>query len=223
MVEPVTVTLLYRGRPILSREYSVRTYCENQIRRYENNNEQPALVAVCYAILDYGSYAQQYFGYRSDDLINGTYSRADEIPEITVPEAETVKTPITNAITNGTSTLDLQARIEMNFYFVPGDGTSLDDITVEVKKDGKVTSDYMLGKDDKGRAKVNVFNIKPADLEGVVSVTAYVNGEASYRVTTSPIGYVYRHQNDEKILGILCKGVYNYYQKVSEYFGWNNQ
>lgn len=69
--------------------YSALTYARDQLRRSEN----PAMKQLMVAMLNYGAAAQQYFGYRTDSLMNSGLT-ADEKALVQVYDSFMVADPI---------------------------------------------------------------------------------------------------------------------------------
>ena len=108
-------------------EYSVRTYCENQINKHYNNSgstaKQRALADACIALLHYGTAAQYYFdNYRIDDLANKNIVDKYPTPEWNDNYLTDLAAVNTNIVTDGTTvtevgkTLSLSGAIFINFY-----------------------------------------------------------------------------------------------------------
>ena len=108
-------------------EYSVRTYCENQINKHYNNSgstaKNRALADACVALLHYGTAAQYYFdNYRIDDLANKNI--VDKCPAFVWDQSYLTDLAAvnTNIVTDGTTvtevgkTLSLSGAIFINFY-----------------------------------------------------------------------------------------------------------
>ena len=111
-------------------EYSPKKYATNMIGRTTTSEN---LKALCVAMLNYGAAAQQYFGYRTDDLMNASLTgdqqalvRAYDAGLFRGPvAADSTKTGIFAATANGftgrSATVSFEGAFAINYYFAPDD------------------------------------------------------------------------------------------------------
>ncbi len=148
-------------------EYSVKTYCDNTLADADASQE---LKAVCAALLNYGSSAQQYTGVNSSTLVNPNYNAAPTAPTYTKTVTQT-NTESDNLTWKG-ATMLLQDTISFKFYFKPA-----------------VSSENFY------RGHLNMYYGKDADNDGKgdKAVEIYVgnDGNISYFDTETVNGEVY--------------------------------
>ena len=214
MNDTVDFCVKYKGTEIFHMPaYSIRMYCERQL----SGTVSDKLRNICLAVLDYGAAAQNYFGYRQDNLANSTYS-ADAIDSTVVP-AFTTSATRNGDIVKMSASLSLKARTELNFY-IYSDGSISTTPTVTVGGEGWANLTFDLA-GTSGGVRVYKLTIKglASSMLGqnvVVSVTTDASGEGT--VTYSPMAYACRNQNKDGALGTVCKALYNYYVAAGAYF-----
>ena len=209
--------------------YSIRTYCDSQIG---DDNASDGLKALCQATLDYGTYAQEHFGYRTDDPANLNNGKADGTTEATVAatvvagehavSADEASADFRAKVKSVSASTALDSQVTLNFYVTPNLGTSADDITVTV--DGAVagaggTAGVSRRTFADGRVLVQVSGIEARALDHKYVVTVEA-GDASRTFRYSALSYAYSKQDVGKNhLGDLCRALFNYWAAAKGYLG----
>jgi hypothetical protein len=107
-------------------QYSPEKYAMSRIQ----NSSNEKLKALCVAMLNYGAAAQQYFGYRTDDLMNGALTEAQKA--LAAPydaayftgavKADPTKTGVFGnpwGFSSRSASVSFEGAFAMNFYFTP--------------------------------------------------------------------------------------------------------
>lgn len=200
----VNIRVYYSGELIESIDYSAKDYCDAKIA----NNESEKLTDLCNALLDYGAYAQQRFGYNA----GGSYYNA-EIEEIVIPEAVPNVESAAGIVSKIGVSLSLESKTKVNVYFVPVENLSLSDYSATV--DGQsVTLTQM----SDGSIRINsIPGLVAKDLDKVYDIEITAQGIGTMTLQYSPLVYAFSKQNDAKEGGI-CKALYHYHLAAQEYF-----
>ena len=110
--------------------YSAKTYC---LSRVENSTDEN-MKALCVAMMNYGAAAQQYFGYKTDDLMNAAFGdyqylitayRPDMMAQrAVVDEAKAGAFGITpTGFASRTASMSADGVFSINYYFTPATAT----------------------------------------------------------------------------------------------------
>ena len=118
--------------------YSPKKYATNMLSKSSTSAAQKAL---CVAMLNYGAAAQNYFGYRTDDLMNASLTAAQQalvIPydaslfkgAIAADASKTTNFPKnTDAFSLRSATVSFEGAFAINYYFAPSN-TIVGDMTL---------------------------------------------------------------------------------------------
>lgn len=219
--------------------YSPKTYCYNQI---ENNPDDDVYVTLMAAILNYGSAAQVYFDYNTDNLMNSLLS--DELKTATwdgslvrsdysVPDGKDSDFVRDASVTSRGGYLNLEGAIDYNFYakvdFTPEkaiiyywteeDAVTLDKLTLENAASNEEMSynealERYEGKFE-GQAAKEMFNT-------VYACIAFekADGEVVYSgvIGYSPERYAYINQNKGNAEAELSRALAAYGDAARTYF-----
>ena len=93
--DKVTATLHYKDKSYALTQYSVKDYLNTIVQNKDKKEEYGKATDIASAILNYGSRAQLYFGYKTDSLVNSALSDA-EIKKADSILAQDIKKAITN-------------------------------------------------------------------------------------------------------------------------------
>ena len=219
MTDTVSFKVKYDGVVIFSiNDYSIQSYCENKIAA---SGTTAKLRELCYAVLDYGASAQNFFDYETSNIANATYSNMSEVEALTLPNNWAVTTTgnkATAGISKISATLNTVSQTEIYFYITPTGSQKANDYTVSAVDATNVenTPRISCSKSDQsdGRILVVVRGIAAKYLGDQYTLT--VNGE--YTVTYSPMSYAYNKQNGANGLGNLVKAMYQYSVKAAAFF-----
>ena len=210
MTEKVHVIITYDNygveTVIADRYYSVQDYCKNKI---ENSNN-PQLVDLCKATLNYGRTAQLVFGHNTDDLAGQEDYYGWDYSATTIDETynkKSVSDPYEMFTLVG-MTLSLESRTEINFYFIPADGT----FTGYTFKYGEeeLHADVV-----GGYLRVIIPGISATSLNTEVTITCAHDGKTA-EATYSALSYAYsKYQNGgTENLRMVSRALYEFYQKA---------
>ena len=176
---------------------SVKRYADYLIEHQDDNQTFKDAVELVQAMLQYGTYAQNYF------------SDADALSDIdtTIPESVYTATENAEALFDG-ATLSLKSQTTLSLYF-----KSTAPLTLSI--DGKTEGvDYEL-ENAGSEYVIRIRNIAAYDLDKPVTVN--VNGEDT--LIYSPLTYCYKAQTsgDTKLANTV-KALYAYHLAAKEYF-----
>ena len=175
---------------------------------------KPHLVALCKAVLDYGTSAQLNMNYRLDDLANkGNYYT--DLSSIEIPEYSLGYSIHKGEVTKLSASLSLESYTMMNFY-VGGSDLSIVSLTCNGEP-----VDYTPQPQADGSIYIPVSGIAAKELANYYTLTFNTTSGENY-ISFSPMVYAYANRNGEKYLGELCKDLYNYYSKAKEFFAIEN-
>jgi len=195
------------GRLVKGEDYSVKKYADYIL----NNDYAQDLKDLLTAMLNYGTHAQQYFEYRTDNLA-GTGWSTEALSKVTAQTLEAFRTTDTGtdlAEFYGAS-LILKSETTLRFFFDVDENA-----TFKVTLDGE----ELEIKERNGLYYVDVKNISAKDLGE--SITLVIDdGTKTAEVSASPMTYCYNilaaGNYDENMVN-LAKALYLYYVEASSY------
>ena len=202
MTDKIIFTAMYDEKTEVSSAYSVRRYAdillaEKEYAEYHNIVRQ---------MLSYGSAAQQYFAYGTDNLADkGIVNSAQR----TVPQGQTQDVQIIGKAEGvsfyGISMVFLE-KISLYFYFNGGEG-------ITFRLNGNICTPE---KTDTGY-RILVPDINLQDLDEQVTVTATDANGSTITVAYSPMNYIVRmHQKGSENLQMLLQKLYNLHLAAEE-------
>ncbi|MBQ8297806.1 MAG: hypothetical protein IJX77_08500 [Ruminococcus sp.] len=188
-----------------SRTVTVKEYAEEIIGDLDAYGEEAAALAK--AMLNYGAYAQEYFGYNTDNLANSGLSDEDKALG-TVAVEESLKLVETGTLPDGVSyygsSLLLKNKTIIRHYFVIEDGAEIpavsDGWSALTEKDGYYYTE--------------ITGITAADLDVAQTLTI-----GDYTLSYSPLSYAYAVLSGEykAALQNVVKALYLYNQAANAY------
>lgn len=191
--------------------WSVKDYCDVILA----GDYDQKLKDVVTAMLNYGAYAQSYFGYKTDDLA----ADLSDLGSVT----ETAKPVVAGSVTGvnlNRWTLTLDSNVTMKLYFTL-DGVNPEDLTVTVTgPDGSVTTVDALELVG-SRYRVTINDITSGYLNDNYVVTVTAGGE-NLTVTSSAMCYVsgvLAMENADPALVNLVTALKLYSVAADAYFG----
>ena len=192
MADSIILTIT-NGDDKVEKEYSVAMYAQKIL----DDEKQEAYHALVQAMLNYGAAAQKYFGYNTDNIVNGTES-ATEIPEST----EEMKVNVTNEnIRFYGASLVYREKIAVRFYFT-GNAEGIAFVA-----NGKPYT----ASEKNGLWCVEVSDVMPQELNQQITLTA-----EGVEVSYGPMNYIVRmNQKGDAKLQALMKELYNYHLAAS--------
>ena len=211
-----------------SREYiyTVKDYAEDLIDYYKNTDEK--LVNLVNALLNYGAYAQKYFGFNTGYLANEKLDAAmqsetyfqtilDNPEDYFVPME--LNYPEVNKIGTFTkANLTLETLTTLNVYFKPADGVSVEDLSFTLNGTTSLTP-VQTGTD--GEYLLKVSDIKAQKLgdtcEFVVTLKKDNTDKATLSYNALAYGYNMVTVTYKQDIKNLCAALYEYYSCAKTY------
>lgn len=184
--------------------YSAEQYCRALIADTSSDNYK-VYADLVKALMNYAGYAQVYFGYGTDSLVNsGLFAGADPVKTVDLPENElSVSGALPEGLTHKSVSLILDSETTVRHYFVAENGISEYSFSVE----GKSVTPKPTG--DGKTYIVDICGITPRMLDKSYTVT--VNG--TYSASYGALSYAYRQSASEDsspALKELVKALYLY-------------
>lgn len=190
LMDKVQLTVvLDEGVEGLTRAYSVRDYVDHLLANEEYEKSYPGLGDFLRSMLNYGAYAQEYFGYNTASPANGgIYTEANNPllnADVTVTDKITVSGSLDGITADGWA-LSLLSKTTARIFFKLNGGESVEGYTFTlVTGDGEVP--VSVHKDGE-RYRVDVEGIAAADLSTVYTVRV-TKGEESLDVSFTALAY----------------------------------
>ena len=217
--------------------YSPKTYAMNRLK----NSTSDETKALCVALLNYGAAAQQYFGYKTDALMNADltaeqqklvedYSSDMVTPVVKVDAAKAGEFAAAYGFSKKSATLSLEGIFAINYYFTPScsvDGnvtfyywTAEDFAAANVLTAENSTGTSSMSLTESGAYWAEVSGIAAKEFDEAIYVTAvyesdgvtYCTGVISYSLSTYFAGRVENGSASIKDLSAAA-AVYGYYAK----------
>ena len=206
MIDKLTMTVKSGETVLYTEEYSAKAYADQAIANADGSLSAET-VALVKAMLNYGGYAQQYFGYATDDLANAGLNLA--LPEI---QRDTAAYPCTvtgsvTGISDAGATLRLDTRTHIVFSITLADGAN--------------AADYQF---EGGSVEVNGNNVT-VTTDGIYAQSLTENknltvkcGDEVLTVSYSPMTYIMNqleHENADLVA--LLRALYAYHTAAVAY------
>ena len=211
MTEKVKVTVSYQNQVIKQATLSIQSYCDSMISLYgsSQNEKEKALADLCKATVDYGSYAQKVFNYKTGQLANygEDYFKNSSIQ---VPASELTVSGGCEDITGSTFSLLTTSKTQLVVYFKHPKGLSMDGYTFTC--DGKAVDAV----DAKNRFAVTVEGISAKNLGKRYDIAVKDEQGDSMTVNVSPLDYM-RVAIDSNYQPETNRAFYNYYSKANAF------
>lgn len=230
MTEIVTVQFIANDKVYLSDTISVAYYAGIILENTSGNSDYASAQDVVRAMLNYGGYAQQYFGVNTGILANtGIYDgsgSANPAIDANVFKNETKDLSGIDVIPSNSqlkfvgASLVCKSVTEMKFYYemaAPISANSVNDVyritafgtnNISMKVDGKILV-------------ITVTNINASELDDInaISITRKDNAMSPITFTYSPLSYMVsaNTKDSNSKLAIMMRAMYYYNQEVSKY------
>ncbi len=188
--DKVQLTVVFAdGVEGVTHTYSVRDYVDHLLSDTEYEKAYPGLTDFLYSMLNYGAYAQAYFGYNADaPASSGIYTPENDPvinTAVTVNDTVTVSGNL-DGITVNSWSLSLLSKTTARMFFTLGEGESIDNYTFTLVKGG-VEAEITASADGE-RYRVDIANIGAADLSATYTVRVTCGGE-SLEVSFTALAY----------------------------------
>lgn len=190
MNDKVTLYMVYDENTVgKSFETSVREYVDHILASDDAECAYPGIGELLKAMLNYGAYAQSYFGYNESSLANDGIENNVEATEV---EESSVISVIgeASAITSSGWKIALLSKTTMRIYFTPDDGYSETDfnfvLVLENGNRNEVKPVY-----ENGRYRIDIEDIGAAALDDIYTVeVSNVSDSTSCSISVSALCYV---------------------------------
>ncbi|MGM9684391.1 MAG: hypothetical protein ACI3XQ_12410 [Eubacteriales bacterium] len=205
MADELTLSVKDGDSVLYTDTYSATTYAEYIISNSDAYSAET--VELVKAMLNYGGYAQEYFGYNTESLANKNLSLALG----TITKSDEYASEITGSVTGVTfdsATLVLETKTEILYKLILADGVSDSDITVTgaevVSKEGNTLILKSDGICAHGLGTPNVLTIG--------------KGTETMTVSYSPMTYIMNMStNTGTTLDNVLRALYAYYEAAAAY------
>ena len=152
-----------------------------------NNQAYVDAVPLVKALLNYGAYAQEYFGYKTDALANSILEDAEKIlPTLnpnSIPGYNSNLTNLPSGVTFKSVSLSLESETELNLTFTNTTGKALSFTTDNEFVKLKVTTSG-------DQTKLKITGIPAHKVNEKIDLKVFLEGESdTYYVSYSPIYY----------------------------------
>ena len=226
------LTAEYEGETYTSatKEYSIYTYCNNQITKNSANASYKKLMALLVDILNYGSAAQTYQNYKVTDLANAELTAAQKAlgnqEVIQYVDKKELKADLVDGALADIKVvgLTLQDSVVVNFKFELLNGATKDGLVAVFKGAGKTwtvdAEDFVYEASSK-RWIINFNGLNPAQMRETFTVHlekdgVIVSDTATYSVES--YGASSTAQGNAKLLA-LVEAMVRYGRSAKNYLG----
>lgn len=227
MSDTITLNLFQNNKLQFSNQYSLKQYADYILSNTSNSSEYAAAEKLVKAMLNYGGYAQEYFGYNQDKLANdGIYTGINPVLAGDVPDSR-FSTP---TITDNCDDLDFmgaslvcESTTALKLYFKTKNAMNASEFDSKYSYYTMTTSTITREVTfENGYLVVTFANIAANNLgnECGITFTSKSNIKDNISVMYSPMAYISKAQkgsNDE--LKNLVRAIYYYNQEAVDYNG----
>ncbi len=218
MTENIAVRVITADADSEIQNFTVRKYADYLLKKESSSAELKKLIT---AMLDYGAYAQVYFGVNTENLANAGLHEDGENPLDGVTISQSTKTEGSIAgLTDINADMFLQADNTLRLYFKT---QNADDYNITVKyNDGKDRTFTLVYAEDttNGRYYVDIPHIPAPMLGTEYEITFKTADNATFKVTLS--GYSYAAtliaDNSTEAQTNVAKALYLYGEAAANYF-----
>ncbi|MBQ3357204.1 MAG: InlB B-repeat-containing protein [Oscillospiraceae bacterium] len=193
--------------------YSIRQYCVNQLANRPNDTKLKTLLSD---LLTYGAAAQQYVGYKTNELVTSGLDLAPSDFSAISGRAISFSGTADAGTDWKAATLVLQSTLAIRFYF---EAASVSGLTVQCAINGRTQTFTDFAQTDSGLYYVEMSGVEATEFDDLVTATFYRDGvrvgrSASYSVNA----YICGTQNSANAsLRALVRALYNYGASASAY------
>ena len=198
------------GETVYTESISVRKIALSYLSDSSTYDKEIPLVK---AMLNYGAYAQEYFGYRTETLANAGY-KDDTIDAITADNLESYAynadkaSNLPNGVAFESVYLSMETEMRLNMVVVNTTGKELT---------FSVPEGYSLKTSGSGkRVTVSVTGIKAENIGDEIKVTVSCDGTSGYQ-KYSPLTYAYNRIRDDDREAGISKAMFRYYTEAEKY------
>lgn len=221
MTSTVYADFYMDGQRVARNWYSVKNYADYVLMNQSYYSDAVPLVT---AMLNYGAYAQLYFGYNTEklankNLYNGNYDFDSVTDTLINRPYDSSKTILPEGLTASSASLTLDSNTTLKLYFTDNTNKNLTFKLVDGNKEITLTPTF-----SGGRKIIRITGIPADRLNDDFKIKVYVEGDSNeYSITYSPMTYAYNVLNREpdavrtEELRNLMKSIYLYNQAAIAY------
>ena len=204
-------------------EYSVKEYLLEIIDNKDNKPEYARAKETALAILDYSAYAQLYFGYKANDLVNSntTQNVVHGLSDAYIIDSIDTQTKVIDNedFSYIGASLICNSNTSLRLYFANNKNLSLEQIkekyTYNVVGGSNPVADIFISD---GLICIELMDIPAAELDNEYIFTLESN-DCLVSVQYSPFEYIKQAmKNDNICLKNLCKALYLYSIEANKYY-----
>lgn len=221
MTENIAVRVITADADSDIQNFTVRKYADYLLKKESSSAELKKLIT---AMLDYGAYAQVYFGVNTDKLANADLHEDGKNPLDGVTISQSTKTEGSiDGLTYINANMLLEADNTLRLYFKTQNADAYN-ITVKYN-DGKVRT-FTLGYAEdtaNGRYYVDIPHI-PAPMLGTEYEITFKSADATLKVTLSGYSYAAKliADNSTEAQTNVAKALYLYGEAAANYFNFKS-
>ena len=184
---------------------SVRDYCETAL----SSDFSPNTKALIKSMLNYGTAAQQYFNYNTDDLANSILDEADKtVPEHNFSGNDTViEGELPEDLVHNGCTLMFVSKIRIRFYFTG----NIEGVTFSIGE-----KEYA-PQPKNGMYFIETDPISALDLNNPVTLTVTKDGKTWTKTYSVWVYAAHMQENENSALVKAMEAMYDYCQKAIAY------
>ncbi len=209
MASTITAQLVDGEKSGTEYTYSVKDYADYLLSHTLGNAEYANAAPLVKAMLNYGAYAQEYFG-EGKPLADSYKAAMDDVSVPADFAYNDTNIPLPDGVTFEGATLSLKSETTLSLYFkgLPADTTFTCNAGNEVQTEPN--GEYVVAR---------IRGIKANELEKYYTVT-FEDGSVTYNVTYNAMTYCYNVLKDDTVddnLQNVCRALYLYAQAAKAY------
>ena len=206
MASEITAQLVDGDKAGTEYKYSVKDYADYLLSHTQGNAEYAKAEPLVRAMLNYGAYAQEYFGIEGTAANAGLDEADKELGDVNVVHSEPAVIDLPEGVTFEGANLSLESETRLSMYFR---NTSENDVTF------KLGDDTVEPVDNNGYLQINITGIKADLLSQDFKITVGDSGSVTY----SPLNYckIVLDGNYSDSLKNVVKALYRYSQAADSY------
>mgnify|MGYP002154266436 CR=1 FL=1 len=213
---------------VRGKQYTYRaTDYANYILNHASSYDEITINAVK-ALLNYGAYSQQQFGYNTDNLANENMPDADKSlnnADLTSYKYNLINNNAVAGIKYESFSLILESETTMRHYIKVADGHNINEYTISlIDQNGKtrILTPSVASNKGSGYYYVDVPNTRAYDLDKFETITIESNSDSSKKIEMSccPLSYselVMRNYSQNDKLVNVSKALYWYWKQANAY------
>ena len=201
-------------------QYSVRTYCANQLSRYA---DQRHFVTLLSDLLTYGAAAQRYTGYCTDALVTDGLRLTPSVYSEQAKQYVTYSGSADETVDWKAATLCLSSSLAVRFTFR---AATVEDLLVQVSLNGRIQTfdadDFTAVEGKNDTWYITFRNISATEFDDAVAASFVRGGETVGRTVVYSVNtYICNAQNTDAAANLaqMLQALYNYGVAAKAYSG----